>query len=69
MIVISIKTRKYQIKSEFNLEMKGKIMYIISRMSSGKWFGECFTDDYYCEGAIYFEVSEQMIEHEKELNK
>ena len=44
-------------------------MYIISQMPSGKWFDECFINDYYCEGDTYFEVSEQMIEHEKQLNK
>lgn len=43
-------------------------MYIISRMPSGKWFGESFVDGYYCEADTYFEVSEKMTEHDKSIS-
>lgn len=39
-------------------------MYIISRMESGVWFGECIEDGYYCESSNWSDVSEKMEEHD-----
>lgn len=44
-------------------------MYIINRMPSGRWFGECFEDNYYYEGDTYFDVSEQLEKHEAKISK
>ena len=39
-------------------------MYIISRIPSGKWFGECIEDGYYYENDSWSDVSGKMEEHE-----
>lgn len=59
--------KTFPCKEKINI-LRGKNMYIISRMPSGKWFGESFVDGYYCEADTYFEVSEKMTEHDKSIS-
>ncbi len=40
-------------------------MYTISKMNSGKWFGECLEDGYYYENDSWGDVQEKMEEHEE----
>ena len=49
-------------------------MYIVSRMESGKCFGEVLETGWYTEGDTFFEVEEELSKHDaqdiiEELNK
>lgn len=41
-------------------------MYIVSRMESGKFFGEVLETGYYTEGDTAFEVEEDLRKHDVE---